>query len=240
MDDMAERRAAWRAKILTNIERHGHHVTVVLGHAAPRFAYTIGVSARRGVELILAGGHAFETGDVGAILNRLAADPDALDDGVSRSVGPAGDFRLRRVDPTWAARLTLGIPDVLGREVPVLQVVPVGPFATVDVPDLSAPGEPVGAWRWLDRPWPFSVPEDAYATTDLSALQGRPVTEAIRWEEGRFQLFSGDTDAVPEEALRNVPLGVLLGIDPTLEPVVGLEPGQGLLREPGGPWSPWT
>lgn len=239
MDDRASGRAAWLATIRSNIAQHGHHITLVSGGQSPRFAYTIGLGERRGFELILAGGYAFTTGEVAAVLNDVARNPEARD-GASVTVGGITPFALGRTDPAWAKRLALGIVDVLGHEVPVLQVLPVGLDSTLEVPDLSRPGDPAGAWRWYDAPWPFDVPETAYATTDLGVLQGRPVTAAIRWDTEHWQLLSGQDDEVADTDLRTVPLGVLLGIDPGLEVVVTLAPRTGLLREPGGAWVPWT
>lgn len=41
--------------------------------------------------------------------------------------------------------------------------------------------EPV--WQWLFEKWQFSVPEDSIAVTNIDALRGKKVTEAVRREE---------------------------------------------------------
>ena len=154
-----------------------------------------------------------------------------------------GTFTLRQVDPSWSATLLLGALDYYGvKAVVSLQVVPDTAHWTCDLPDLSRPRDPVvePAWRWLTEPWGLPVPESSTAATNLSALRGCAVTEAMRWEEDRWELFAGAGPDIPREEMREVPLGTLLGADPTLSPVLGLGVGKGMWRDLGDRvWHPW-
>jgi hypothetical protein len=225
---MPDRRAEWLEQIRGNIARFGHHVTLVQGGLVPRFAYTIGLSEREGgQELVLAGANALSAEEVTAALNAAAA-------------GQADGFELRPVHPSWSERLLLGVHDLYsGREVAAQQMVPPAELVTVDVPDLSQPYGHDPVWRWVEEPWPFAVPKDAVAVTNLDALRGRPVTEAARWEEDQWELFHGSGPDTPPDDIRVVPLATLLGGDATLEAVVGLDVGTALRREPGGDWERW-
>jgi len=40
-----------------NVEKFGHHITVVGSGAEPRYAYTVGVTQKLGFELLFAGGY---------------------------------------------------------------------------------------------------------------------------------------------------------------------------------------
>ncbi|HEV2960190.1 MAG TPA: DUF4262 domain-containing protein [Candidatus Angelobacter sp.] len=245
MVDETKRKLALE-KIQENIARTGRHIYVVAGGAAtPRFAYTIGVSESIGAELILAGASFYRNDDVAPILNAIAVrlKPQLDWEAMKFEVGEQGSFTLRKAHASWATEFMRGALDYYDvREVPALQVVPDKAHWTIDVPDLSAPWnantEPV--WRWLHEPWTYPVPEGATAATDLEALRGERVTEAMRWEEGEWEIFVGDGPNIPEDELRMVPLGTLLGADESLVPVVNLAIGEGLLRDdPDSEWRPW-
>jgi hypothetical protein len=229
--------------IRENIARSGQHVYVVAGGSTPRFAYTIGVSESIGVELILAGAVFYTLDEVVRIINEIAAQLKAQRDRRVFEVTGLGSFTLRKVDSSWATEFMLGAFDYYQkRDIRALQIVPDKAHWTIDVPDLSAPWgatrEPV--WRWMHEPWTYPVPEDATATTDLAALRGERVTEAMRWEEDDWEIFVGDGPNIPKDELRVVPLGTLVGADESLLPVVNLAIGEGLLRDdPDSEWRPW-
>src|SRR5690242_11565646 len=169
--------------IRENIARSGHHIYVVSGVSTPRFAYTIGVSESVAVELILAGAIFYMLDDVCTIINDIAAQLKVHQDRRVFEVPELGSFALRGVDATWAAEFILGAFDYYqNRQIPALQIVPDKEHWTIDVPDMSVPwnanAEP--AWRWLHERWTWPVPETSTATTDLAALRGRRVTEAMR------------------------------------------------------------
>jgi hypothetical protein len=95
-------------------------------------------------------------------------------------------------------------------------------------------------WQWLTDPWEYAVPDDSVAITNLDALRGKSITEAVRWEEDQWELFAGAGPDVPRDDMRKVPLGTLLAADPTLTAVLGLEIEQGLLRDPADlVWYDW-
>jgi hypothetical protein len=128
------------------------------------------------------------------------------------------------------------------REIPALQIIPDKEHWTIDVPDMTAPWsatlEPV--WRWQREVWTYPVPKEATATTDLAALRGKRVTEAVRWEEDHWELFAGAGPDVSKDELRVVLLGTLVAADPSLMAVINLEVGAGLWRDDISEWHPWA
>lgn len=233
------------ARIRSNIERFGHHVHLITGARAPRFAYTIGLSPSSGAELILAGATFYSVEEVKRILDSLVARGAVnLLPGATVNIDSLGAFALRSVHQSWAIELILGAVDYYQSEgVAGLQVVPDSDHWTIDVPDLSRPRsaehEPV--WRWLAELWPFTVSDRSLAATNLGALRGEYVTEVMRWEEEYWEMFAGAAANTPEKEARIVPLGTLLGADLTLAPVTELEKGKGLRRGSGDlAWQGWS
>jgi len=224
-------------KIRLNIATFGHHVYLVTGGPDPRFVYTIGVSEALGVELIFAGGTFFSGKQVHEIIDRMAS---VLRETPSRSqadhsFGELGAFTLREVHPTWSSKLILGAIDYYKAPVvPALQIVPDEAHRTIDVPDLSQARsettEPI--WQWLDKAWDFPIPENTIVMTDMGALRGAPITEANRWEDDAWELFSVSSKEIEKEKCRAVPLGTLLGADPSLELATELDVGEGIWRDP--------
>jgi Domain of unknown function (DUF4262) len=239
-------RSSARELIQSNIDKFGHHIYLVApSGAVPRFAYTIGLESRNGIELILAGASVYLAHEVERVINEVAK-------GLSRhadwstfevTVGALGKFCLRKVDPSWTQSLLLGAIDFYERDsIDALQIVSDDTHWTVDVPDLSKPwsasSEPV--WQWLRSPWTFPVATRSTATTNLGALKGGRVTEAARWEEDQWELFAGAGPDVPKEDVRIVPLSTLLAIDASLVIVTKLDIGRALWRdEHGGQWHNW-
>jgi len=243
MKTKAERKAALDL-IRENIARSGHHIYVVSGGATPRFAYTIGVSESIGLELILAGAIFYMKDEVVKIINDLAVQLRAQRERGIFEVFGLGSFTVRKVHNSWAAEIMLGAFDYYQkRDIPALQIVPDEAHWTVDVPDMSVPWSATTApvWQWLYEQWAYPVPRSSTAATDLAALRGERITEAARWEEDYWEICAGDAPAVPEEEMRIVPLGTLLGADKSLLPVVYLKVGEGLLRDPDpdSQWHPW-
>jgi hypothetical protein len=229
--------------IRENIARKGHHIYLVSGGAAtPRFAYTIGVSESIGVELILAGAILYMGYEVVTIINEIAAQLKAHRGNKTFEVAGQGSFTLLKVHSSWATDFMLGAFDYYQKnDIPAFQIVPDKAHWTIDVPDMSAPWNPTiePVWRWLHEPWTYSVPEDATALTDLAALRGDRITEAMRWEEDEWELFAMAGPDVLEDEMRVVPLGTLLGADESLVPVVNLQVGTGLWRDAVSEWHPW-
>jgi hypothetical protein len=130
-----------------------------------------------------------------------------------------------------------------GTVIQAWQIVPEPAHWTLDIPDMrkpwSAGEEPVRQWKQV--PWTFPVPSSSTAATNLAALRGERVTEAARWEEDQWEIFANaGSDAPPEDELRIVPLGTLLGADSSLVPVTSLAVGKGIWRDPEeGEWKVW-
>jgi hypothetical protein len=224
-------------KIRVNIATFGHHVYLVMGGPTPRFVYSIGVSEDIGVELIFAGGAFFSGKQAHEIIDRLAS---VLRETPSRSqsehsFGELGTFSLREVHPTWSSKLILGALDYYKAPVvPALQIVPDEEHRTIDVPDLSQArsetSEPI--WQWLDKAWDYPIPKYTSVITDMAALRGAPITEANRWEDDAWELYSVDSKEIEKETCRAVPFGTLIGADPSLELATELDVGEGIWRDP--------
>lgn len=232
--------------IQLNIAKFGCHIYLVSGNGPnPRYAYTIGVSQIIGAELILAGASFYSAEDVFQIINEIAAKLSIQRSWyqLSFEVGSLGVFSLHEADSTWTTNLMLGALDFYNtKEIPALQIVPKQEYWTIDIPDLtkswSAVAEPV--WQWLSKPWKYQVSEKSIAVTNLEALRGERITEAVRWEEDNWELFAGAGPDVPQADIRPIPLGTLLAIDQSLISVLNLEIGQGLWRDSSElGWHPW-
>lgn len=222
-------------RIRSNIDSYGHHMYLITGGASPRFAYTIGVSQSTAHELVLAGASFYSADEVKLIVNTVAA---RLKTGgpwqtFRKSIDSLGTFSLRVADSSWVKKMLLGALDYFElSDIPVLQILPEGDHWTVDIPDMSKPwdaaSEPV--WRWLDQKWDLPVPENSVAITNIDALKGKPITEAMRWEEDQWEMFAGAGPDVEKEDIREVALGTLLGADQSLYPVANLSVGKGIWR----------
>lgn len=231
--------------IQANINAHGYHVTVVTGGALPRYAYTIGCIPTVGAELVFAGGEYYSQAQVGEILanfvSRLSQEP--ISAGFSVRLGLLGMFTLAPVDASWRNRVLLGAVDYHTQpDLPVWQILPAGLHRTLDVPDMAQPFDvtPQPVWQWLDRPWPYPVPAHSMALTEVQVLRGTAATEVMRWETDDWEIFAGAGPEVAAADRRMVPLGLLLGIDLTLEPVVFLPIGKGLWRDSDAlEWNEW-
>jgi hypothetical protein len=218
---------------------------VVSEAPVPRFAYTIGLRERVGVELILAGAILYMKDEVVQILNDIAAQ---LKSRVATetpvfAAPPNGSFTLRKADSSWAKMLMLGAFDYYKADgIAALQIVPDEGHRTIDVPDLSEPWSATGApaWQWLHNPWTFPVPQRSVAATNLAALRGERITEAVRWEEDEWEISAGPATEVPKDDMRVVPIGTLIAVDSTLSRVVELAIGEGVWRDESSNWQPWA
>ena len=223
----------------------GYHVTVVTGGALPRYAYTIGCSGTVGAEFILAGGELYSQAQVKEILDALISRATQMPDErvVSIPVGSLGYFSVVQADASWSKLLLLGAFDYYQKtDLRVWQVVPDAPHRTREIPNMSrvfdVADQPV--WQWLARPWTYPVPEESMAITHVPVLFGELATEVMRWETDEWEIFAGAGPDVPKEEKRIVPLGVLLGLDSTLERAVHLSVGKGLWRDAvEAEWNDW-
>lgn len=232
-------------KIKANIEQNGYHVTMVTGGELPRFAYTIGCLETVGSEFVFAGGENYSKFDVSRIFGEIALAAEEKSDwqNLSVRIDLLGGFSIARADKSWSELLTMGVFDYYNQtEIQVWQILPDGNRRTLDVPDMSQVFEVVSQpiWQWLSRKWDYPVPNGSMAITDLSVLFGEKATEVTRWEKDEWEIFSGAGPDTPKDVMRIVPLGLLLGIDKSLEPVIYLEIGKGLWRDDSElVWNDW-
>jgi hypothetical protein len=228
------KRTEMLALIQRNIEEHGFHIYLVFGVSTPRFAYTIGLGPSLGAELLLAGALYYGRPEVSRILHAIR---ERLRDGASPDapipVAELGTFTLRQAHRSWTRELMLGALDHYSvPDVDAWQVVPDAEHHTLDVPDLAQPWSAATEppWQWLHEPWPYAVPVTSTAVTHLPVLRGAPITVASRWEPEQWEIFAADPDAVPDDEVRLVPLGLLLAADSSLRPAAELEVGAGIER----------
>jgi len=224
------------SQITSNIKKFGHHIYLVQMDMCPRYAYTIGLFEKLGVELVMPGSSFYSAEQLQTIINDTASllISNEQQDLFAVSDVCLGKFILKGVDSSWVKKLMFGAQDYFNRDdIKALQIVPDKDHWTIDVPDLSVAfdvnNEP--NWKWLDYEWEYNVPAKAIAVTNLGALRGGKVTEASRWEADEWELFAGSGPDVSEEDMRVVPLGTLLSYDKSLENVAELQVGKALWRD---------
>ncbi|TDN39896.1 DUF4262 domain-containing protein [Hymenobacter sp. UV11] len=233
------------ARIRSNIDKFGYHITVVTGGALPRFAYTIGCTTTLSAEFIFAGGEFYSQSQVSEILAATIAVASTEADWPTRTIrtDSLGCFSLVKVHPSWAELLALGAFDYYNQPtLSVWQVVPDFVHHTVDVPVMveafDEATQPV--WQWLTRQWEYPIPADSMAVTNLLVLAGAKATEVMRWEEDDWEIFAGTGPDIPKADMRIVPFGTLLGIDASLKVAIDLKVGKGVWRDPLAlDWQPW-
>lgn len=237
-------RVSTRSLIEKNIREHGFHVYLIPGSVAPRFVYTIGLTARGLPELLFCGAAFYSGREAVAVVNSIGRKLLAGGslEAQERVAGVPGEFCMRTVHGDWLERLMLGATERY-EDVRALQLVPGAKFSTVDVPDTSHSSGPTadGIWRWIDDgQWPYQVPKHSTATTNLRVLRGERATEAARWEEDLWEIFSGAGPEVAPADVRMVPLATLLGADATLRRVTALKVGEAIRRAvDSDEWEVW-
>lgn len=229
-------RSDFLKRVSVNIASYGYHVTVVTGGGLPRFAYTIGCNETVSAEFVFAGGEYYSQAQIGEIIRAIVSLATEKVDWqhLSIPVGSLGCFSLVPADTSWSKRLLLGAFDYYNQApLPVWQIMPDGPHCTLDIPDMShefaVDSQPV--WQWLDRKWDYPIPSDSMALTNLPVLLGETANEVMRWEKDEWEIFCGAGPEVPKEDWRMIPLGVLIGLDKTLERAIHLPVGKGLWRD---------
>ena len=231
--------------IRANIVNEGKHVYSIIGGASPRFIYTIGLSNSCKYELIIAGSSYYSTNEAKDIINLIDAELQLGTDWRTVRMFSAkyGSFSLKEVDTSWVEKMLLGAIDYYNsKNIMALQIIPDEKHWTIDIPNLSKPwsasNEPI--WQWLDSKWPFTVPENSIAITNLNALKGNLITEVMRWQDGEWEIFSGSGPDTPENDIREVPLGTILASDQSLLKAVELKIGKGFWRnESDLEWNSW-
>lgn len=238
-----ENRLSILAKIKSSIASEGYHLCFVDGGPLPRFAYTIGLYPQHSFELVFGGGSIYNLANIKQIFTEIvrALELNATKDLFSTST--FGNFRLNRMDASWASKIILGAIDYYDEQaIRSLQIFPDEEHWTIDVPDMQASFSEVDQpiWQWLARDWDFNFSPKSVAITNLDALQGYCVTEVMRWAEIEWELFSGAGPEVAKEDIRTVPLATLIEFDQTLGLAAELEIGCGAYRDDiGAEWSVW-
>lgn len=225
-------------QIARNIRDHGYHVYVVSGGPTPRWIYTIGLSPSLGFELVFAGGATYSKDAVLEILNTTV---NRLKSKLGAPSDTTGLTRIGPVCAEWASHLLIGTHDYYQTQITAVQVIPDAAPRTLDVPDLSVPLslEQATPWQWLVKTWPYNVSKHSEVMTDTKVLTGSPVLEAARWEEQYWEAFAGPSDEVNQDDACLVPLGTLLGLDPTLALMTRLNINSGMRRNVDAAWQFW-
>ncbi|WP_299116456.1 DUF4262 domain-containing protein [uncultured Winogradskyella sp.] len=234
---------SFKKKIKSNIEEFGYHVTLVTSSTEPRYAYTIGLYQKFGLELVFAGGIFYMKNQVLSIFKVIIDELNKEKELSKVDVQGLGTFTLSKVDKSWSELMLLGVYDFFDiDEFKAIQVCPDKDHFTLDIPDLSKKfeqsTEPV--WKWLNNDLEYPVSQDLTVVTNLDALQGEPITEIMRWEEDEFEMFAGAGPDVEKEDVRVVPLATILSIDNSISDALKLEVGKGFWREDReSNWNNW-
>jgi hypothetical protein len=235
----------FKEAIKLNIQRYGHHINLVSGGNVPRYGYTIGLCKTLGFELVIAGAIIYMKDELYMIVNCIAEilkkqEGEKTDE---ISVYNLGRFSLSTVDSSWSNMMMLGVFDYYGIEsVKAFQIKPDIIHSTLDIPDMTRKWDPSSepVWQWLNSEWSYPVPKHSQVITNLDALQGYAVSELMRWETDEWEMFSGAGPEIEKDQIRVVPLGLMLGIDRSLEAALNVPVGKGLWREaPTDKWNTW-
>lgn len=224
----------FKKEVEEDIKKFGHHTTFVIDGAEPRYAYTTGLYEAYDFELVFAGGLFFMKDDVIKIINDIISQFRTTNVPKECYVEPYGFFAINRIDESWSKLMLIGVFDYYDvNVVKAYQIIPNSKFFTLDIPQMSKVWNEVSQpiWKWLSVKWNYPVPENSKVTTNLNSLFGEKITEVMRWEDDEWEAFAGPGPDVNEEDVRIVSMGTMLGIDPTLEPIMSLKVGKGLWRD---------
>ena len=232
-------------KINSNINAFGYHITIVSGGQEPRYAYSIGLTAKFDFELIFAGALYYFEKDIYTIFRSIINELSNVDNTLQKSikVSGLGSFKLLEVHPSWSEKTMLGVFDYYNLDnIKAYQIIPSKDFYTLDIPKMSSiydkKLEPV--WKWLEDDWEYKISDKITIVTNLDALKGEPITQVMRWEEDEWEMFAGSNEDLSEKDIRIVPIGNLLASDKSLQQALDLEIGKGLWREnEGDEWNDW-
>lgn len=222
-------------KIQSNIEKFGCHIYLILGSSSPRTIYTIGLNHELRYELIFAGAAFYSNDEAVEIVNKISKQKIHFNKSECYiNLGQHGNFILRKIDQSWIDILMLGAIDYFeNNSFNSYQIIPVDEFKTIDVPDMSqvfdTKLEPI--WKYEQVNWDLQISKESIAITDLDALRGKHITEAVRWEDQQWEMFSCSGPDVLKEDVRLVPLSTLVAFDPSLVHVTELDLEEGVWRE---------
>lgn len=230
--------------IKDKIGTYGYHITSVINGVEPSYTYTIGLYEKTGFELVFAGGIYYMRNEVEEIVNSIVDQFRVLSTSDVFTVKSYGSFRLSSVHPSWSTLMLLGVFDHYKTDaVQAFQIIPDDEHFTLEIPDMSnewiGSSEPV--WKWLAKEWDYPVPKNSTVATNMEFFFGQKITEVARWETDEWEAFVGPGPDVGEKDVRIISLGTLLGIDPSLLPIVELEVGKGIWRDPVElNWQKWN
>jgi hypothetical protein len=223
-------------QIRKNIETNGFHIYEILPGPCPRYIYTIGLYEKIGFELILAGASYIDDENAIELLQLIGAEllKAKSKRRFSKKLGRQSiEFELTHVDPTWGEKLVLGAADYYKTPtIKAMSLVIGEKYQTIDCADLSEPFDKkaTSPWKWLSTKWPFPIPQESVAITNLDALFGKQLTEIACWENDTWAIFSGAGEKQPPSSIREVPMGTFLGIDPSLEFITCMKVEDGYWR----------
>lgn len=229
--------------INNNIGKYGHHISIVSSDLEPRYAYTIGVKEKLGFELVFAGGVYYMSDDILKIINHIVDRLPISSTSDIFKIDKLGSFSLSKVHISWSSLMMLGVFDYYKQKsVEAFQIIPDSEHYTLDIPLMANEwhevSEPV--WKWLVKEWEYHVSGKSKVVTNISSLRGEKITEIMRWEEDEWEAFVGNSNEVKKDDIRVVSLATLIGIDSTLLPMLTLDIGKGLWRDPVElKWNSW-
>lgn len=220
--------------IKRNIEKYGHHITIVSGDIQPRYAYTIGLKEKLGLELVFAGGIYYMKDEVLEIINNITEKLKTPDRTNAFQINRFGSFLLSKVHKSWSDLMALEVFDYYKQNsIDFFQIIPDPDHFTADIPNMNIEwkesSEPV--WKWLKKNWDYPVSKAPTVTTNIDSLRGAKITEVMRWEEDVWEAFAGSREDVNDEDMRVVSLATIIGIDPSALPILELKIGKGLWRD---------
>lgn len=233
-------------QIRKNIETCGFHIYQIPPGPCPRYLYTIGLSEKIGFELILAGTSYLEDDNAGELVQLIGDEllKTKSKRSFSKKLGRQSiEFRITKVHPTWSEKLILGAADYYqSPTIKAMHLTIEEKFQTLDCADLTKPfgKTAMSAWKWLACKWPFKIPEESMALTNLNALFGKRLTQIACWENDTWAVFSGFTENQPYSRIREVALGTFLGIDSSLEFIPRMKLNDSFWRARGKTeWEDW-
>lgn len=227
-----------------NIEKFGHHITVVTSGAEPRYAYTIGVTQKSGFELLFAGGLYFMYEEILEIINSAVTHLQEFPKNNRFKINSYGEFAIVKAHHSWSRLMMLGYFDYYRRyDVDVFQIIPDSQHYTLEIPDMSIEwsesAQPV--WKWLSKKWDYPFPESSTVVTDMDFLRGKKITELMRWHVDEWEAFTEPGSEVRKEDIRVISIGTLIGLDFSVDPVLRLSVGKGIWRnETDLIWRDWN
>ena len=235
-----DKRQEFLKLIEENIRKNNFHITFVVESQNPHFAYTIGLFEKFGFELVIAGGFVSKAQNEKKFNTIFSGLNKGLNVDAVFTDEDGGVFELVEVHSTWKERMTLGVFDYYKNDkVKVFQVL--SEDRLIDTPIMSNKwNENDKIWCWLDKDWTEDVPLSSHVVTNIDFLKGGTITDVMRWEDEYWEMFVGEGSDVPDENVRILPIGTMLGIDESLRPAIELSIGKGLWREnKESEWSLW-